>query len=1395
MVEEQIGEGLFVGVGLDDTKFTKGTKNVMGQMQLLNSELKAQKSQFGKYGDSIDALKSTHENLGKQFNLQKKYVSDLKKRYEDLVKSHGATSNEAIEAGKRLNKAGLYYNELIRRMDKTGEKIDNLENKWKTAGKGITTFANKVSGAGDRLRGFGDSLAIGVSAPIAGIGVMAVKTGMKFDKEMSKIQAVSGATADEFKELRKQAIALGASTTKSASEVATGQLELAKSGFTTQEILKAMPGVISASEASGSDMAQTAEVMASSLNIFGKEASEAGNVADVLAKVANVTAADLTDMQYALKYAGSPAASLGVSFEELSGSIGLMTNAGMKGEQAGTTLRSALLSLLDPSEENSKLMDKMGVTITDNEGNFVGIANLIDNLSESMEGQTETQKAANLASLVGKEAVSGMLSLMATGGDDIDKMTESLENSAGESAKAAKIMNDNFGGAMEALMGTMESIGIQVSDVMTPTIRELAEWLGKMGDKFSGLDEGTKKTIVTLALFAAGIAPVTIGMAILFKSFGTLAGGIGAGIQWFGKYRTSAKLTTASITTMGTQATIAGAKVERAGGRIGRAGKGMGAVKGGAMAAGTGLSMMGGKFGMVAGIATMFLPELINIGGRMIKFGTNAVKTGGGLAGMGGKVFTAVKSVKNLGSVLAIARGGLAAFGGPVGLAVTGVMLLAQGCYKLYKHLKEESIPAVTDFGDKVSESTTKAVLGYKDLNEKATSELNLMASEGQIVSQKMADNLVGTFGKMGDTIKNSLKKDFDDSKKNMESLFTGSVLTDEYQNELLGKIDSANAEKVAKIEKFEARVKEITDKAVREKRETSEVEKVEINAINKQMMDMAVKTLSEGQVEQQAIMEKLRVNSSSITARTAAKTVADSKKAKDGTIKEANKKYDGAIAAIIRERDETGSISKEEADTLIGEAKRQRDQSVKKAKEMHKGVVAESQKQAKVHIDDVDWETGKVLTGWDKMQNGIKKAVDYVRGLFGKGKTDSAPSLTSNKSVSKKPIPMMATGTPNGTHAGGPAIISEKGRELINEPGVGTYLSGNNGAELVNLRRGTSVLPNHHTEKLLKSYKFPAYAKGTDDDFDWVTNGILKGGKFILGKAFDKFGVKNDLLPELSTISSKALIGNPVSSFLSTGAKWAKDLIDSFGGSGGGGKAPNIKGGASAWRGQIQKAAAVMRESLSGYELNGIIAQIQRESGGNQKITQSSLVRDINTASGNPARGLLQYIPQTFNAYKMKGANNIYSGYDQLLAFFNNKTWRRDLPFGKRGWSPRGGRKYGTGGEINHRQMAELGERGWKEWVLTSEPKYRENNLKMWQDAGESMGVSKSATSAILSGQDEGKVEALLQQVNENIHSLTDAIAKSDKVIQMIINDRVMGEAIYPTIEKKLGKTIRNTK
>jgi TP901 family phage tail tape measure protein len=358
--------------------------------------------------------------------------------------------------------------------------------------------------------------ALGLGTAVVGAIGVSVAKAQEFEAQMSRVKAIAGATDEEFRDLEKSALDLGASTSKSASEVAIGFENMAAMGMNANDIIAAMPGVIAAAEASGSDMAQTADVMASALNIFGLKASEATKVADILAKTANISAASLDDMQYALKYAGPPAAALGISLEELSASIGIMTNAGMKGEQAGTTLRSALLGLLDPSEENSKRMEKMGITITDAKGNFVGLSKLVKNLSDSMKGQTETQKAATLSALVGTEAVSGMLSLMKAGPETIDKMTESLENSGGASAEAAAIMKDNLAGAYEELSGALETVGIKLGKEFLPLLTEVT----RTGAKVVGSIADVGMSAVNSGLAFAGAAA---GIALVISTVGKLA--------------------------------------------------------------------------------------------------------------------------------------------------------------------------------------------------------------------------------------------------------------------------------------------------------------------------------------------------------------------------------------------------------------------------------------------------------------------------------------------------------------------------------------------------------------------------------------------------------------------------------------------------------------------------------------------------------------------------------------------------------------------------------------------------------------------------------------------------------------------------------------------------------
>ncbi|MGF2111612.1 phage tail protein [Enterococcus casseliflavus] len=172
---------------------------------------------------------------------------------------------------------------------------------------------------------------------------------------------------------------------------------------------------------------------------------------------------------------------------------------------------------------------------------------------------------------------------------------------------------------------------------------------------------------------------------------------------------------------------------------------------------------------------------------------------------------------------------------------------------------------------------------------------------------------------------------------------------------------------------------------------------------------------------------------------------------------------------------------------------------------------------------------------------------------------------------------------------------------------------------------------------------------------------------------------------------------------------------------------------GNGGWTSKIKQAASKLGQRISSSEINGVLAQIQRESGGNQSITQSSAVWDINMANGNPARGLLQYIPSTFNAYKLRGYENIFNGYHQLLAFFNNSNWRYDLPYGRRGWGPTGRRivGYENGGLVNQDGLYRMGEGNKKEMVIPLEKPQRAAELI--QQAVEYLGLDMFNSSIML--------------------------------------------------------------
>lgn len=366
-------------------------------------------------------------------------------------------------------------------------------------------------------------------AAVTGGATAAVKKFADFDTAIRKAATIAGASDAEFTAMGEAAKELGASTSLSASQVANAMTEMAAKGYSATQVIDAMPGIIAAAEASGEDLAMTSDVVATALNVWGMKASEASDVADVLAMTANKTAAGIGDMQYALKYAGAPAKALGMSLEEVAAAAGLVVNAGIDGSTAGTALRQGLSMLVSPGKEAAKQMDAFGFSVEDSNGKVKPMVDIIDGLKKSMEGMTDAQKVSYLKTLVGTESMSAFLSLVNAGPGKIKKLTEELENSSGASAEAAEKMKAGIGGALLQASGNIETFALRVGDALAPAVTEFANFIAaadtkEIGNSLKDIGEtvlGVSKTIIenwrTIqnTVMLAGYAFVGVKAAVL----------------------------------------------------------------------------------------------------------------------------------------------------------------------------------------------------------------------------------------------------------------------------------------------------------------------------------------------------------------------------------------------------------------------------------------------------------------------------------------------------------------------------------------------------------------------------------------------------------------------------------------------------------------------------------------------------------------------------------------------------------------------------------------------------------------------------------------------------------------------------------------------------------------
>jgi TP901 family phage tail tape measure protein len=373
------------------------------------------------------------------------------------------------------------------------------------AKRGLDDVNKRVSGFSNGAK---MAAVAGVGAIALGVGAV-VKGAANYESSLNTLKAVTGASSKEMEQLSKKAITLGNDVTlpgTSAADAAAAMTELAKGGLSVRDSMDAAKGVLQLSAAAQIGNADAATITARALNSFGLKGNDAVRVADLLAAGANASTADISDLALGMQAAGAVFHSSGQSIDTLTTSLGLMSNAGISGSDAGTSLKTMMMRLVPSTKAAKDEMHALGVKATDAHGNFLPLRDVIDQYHGALAKLNPEQRQMALQTIFGSDAIRAANVLFGEGVTKFDAMHTAVEKH-GAAADLASAKMQGFNGAMEALKSTVETAEIVIGTAMLPVLTQLAGALNK-GANFLMAHKGALEAVV--AVVTAFAAPLAI---------------------------------------------------------------------------------------------------------------------------------------------------------------------------------------------------------------------------------------------------------------------------------------------------------------------------------------------------------------------------------------------------------------------------------------------------------------------------------------------------------------------------------------------------------------------------------------------------------------------------------------------------------------------------------------------------------------------------------------------------------------------------------------------------------------------------------------------------------------------------------------------------------------------
>ena len=484
-----------------------------------------------------DRVETASESLNSEIKEQQDKLKELKKKYTDVVLAQGENSDEARELASQIDSLSSELSENQSRLSAAEQAADELDNSLDNVGDsaddandGFSTFkatvANLAANAVQQL----------ITA-LKDLAVECINVGKDFDSAMSQVSAVSGATGEDLQALRDKAKEMGANTKFSAKEAADAFNYMAMAGWKTEDMLGGIEGILSLAAASNTDLATTSDIVTDALTAMGYTAAESGRLADVMAAASSNANTNVEMMGETFQYAAPIVGALGYSMEDTAVAIGLMANSGIKGEKAGTALRSIMTRLSAPPKAAASAMEELGLSIENADGKMKPLSQVIEELRQSFDGLSESEQAEMAKNLAGQNAMSGLLAIVNAAPVDFEKLSTAVANSKGAAKDMATTMQDNLGGDLTALGSKFEGVQLTIYEKFEPALRKGVEALSKLLDVVNFLiAHGTEVQAVLVGIATATATYLAYSTALKVMESGwrslAIAKGLAAAKQW-----------------------------------------------------------------------------------------------------------------------------------------------------------------------------------------------------------------------------------------------------------------------------------------------------------------------------------------------------------------------------------------------------------------------------------------------------------------------------------------------------------------------------------------------------------------------------------------------------------------------------------------------------------------------------------------------------------------------------------------------------------------------------------------------------------------------------------------------------------------------------------------------